>query len=165
MTKSIVVIFFFLFIACNNTNINNKVLEGENKSIKIDTSGKDDFRFNKSSDIRILSLYKEYDSSSSTYKESTSDISMKDYNNWYLNKENISDIIKSSKKISGTELDLSYLVLPFWYKGEFLMNNIKGNFKINAASFTILIFKDTSMYLGSSLKSKYKYFLVHPDTE
>ncbi len=114
------------------------------------------------SNYSIISAYKQYDPKSSTADSTSS--TLKDFHRWNLTKWEISDILKSSKPISGTEWDLSYLVLPFWYKGEFLINGKKGKYEINAASFAILQINDTTIYLGCTLKSKYKYFLEHPDT-
>jgi hypothetical protein len=111
--------------------------------------------------VKIISSYKVYDPKSSTYDSSAS--TLQDYKKWTLTKSDILEILKSGKEISGTEIDLKYLVLPFWYKGEFLVNGRKGKYAVNAASFVILQLNDTSIYLGCTSGRLYKYFLGHPD--
>lgn len=123
------------------------------KTISIDSVG--NFKFNKDSPIQILSASKQLDTTLSYYRMDTAKCK-----NWELSKNDILHIFKFSKQISGTEWDLNYEVLPCSYKGEFIIGSKKGRYEVNAASFVILIFKDTTIYLGCNLE--YKHFLSHP---
>lgn len=171
----ILAILFLQLVACGNSNrkntirhdnpYNNKasnLKKENNKYGTIKPIQKEPF-FNKNTSIQILSFSKEYDPNSSTDDSTTS--TMKDYNNWILNKKDILNILKSGIPISGTEWDFNYEVLPFWYKGEFLINDNREKYKINAASFVILTFKDSTVYLGCPQKSSQKYFLAPPNLE
>jgi hypothetical protein len=113
----------------------------------------------KKNTVQVLSFYKVVDP-----KSSSGIVDMKVYNSWNLTKENIVTILQSSHPVNGTTLDFDYEVLPYWYKGEMIMNGVKSSFDINAASFVEIIFKNDSIqYLGCTLKSNYKYFLSHPN--
>jgi len=142
----------------NNQNLPH-VINANAKNATDSSSPTFDIEVNKDS---IFTLTKIYDPESSTYDSSTSDIKMHDFNNWILTQKDALKILNSGKHISGTELDLNYLALPFWYKGEFITNGRKGKFEINAASFVVITFNDSIYYLGCSSKKLRKYFLVPP---
>jgi hypothetical protein len=171
-SRQLILILIAFLIACNHLNENtsekHKVViskKDTNSSLIDDSVVEKNIPEKNNGNFIILSISKIYDSASSTYRPNDSTLPFKKGIDWHLTRENILDILESSKPISGTELDLSYLVLPFWYQGKFLLNGTQGKYKINAASFVILKFKDSTIYLGSSQKTLSKYFLVPPYEE
>ena len=152
----ILVIIILTFSACRNINRANAIRQGKEYNgdsfnlVTGNTKGGtlrliQEESHSVNEPIRILSLYKVYDPQSSSYDSSV--VTMQQYSGWKLNKTDILHILKNSRPISGTELDLSYLVLPFWYEGRLIVNGRQGTYKVNAASFITLQFNDTTIHL------------------
>jgi len=166
------IFFIFLFQAIGCYDINNADRpKGEiQQQIKADSSNKnnetevlaeppkneDTIIFKLNSTFRIISAEKQFDTTSSEFRDH-----LKACNKWKLSEKEILDIFKSSEQISGTEWDLSYAVLPCFYKGQFSMDGKKGDYKVNAGSFIILDYQNNTIFLGCPSKSMYKYFLEH----
>lgn len=173
ITSILIILFFCELTICGCLNQKNNHKGVRERNIKYDSSKKTSLQFIKKkhndslikfselSNTQIISMHKMYDRGSSTEDSTAS--TMKEYRNWILKESDILNILMYSKPITGTELDLSYVTLPFWYKGELLINSHKATYKINAGSFTILKFEDTAIYLGYPFRN-HKYFLVPADT-
>lgn len=121
-------------------------------------SSKGKFSLTENSGLKILSISKLPDSTSSGISDFKSSV----FESWNLSEQNILLLIKNSHAISGTEWDMNYEVLPYCYTGKFLINDIKSQYRINAGGFTVLGFADTIFFLGASFKER-KYFLSLPD--
>jgi len=77
-----------------------------------------------------------------------------------LGKKQIIDILKSSNEIDGQKFHHFYDVLPCHYSGKVRINNGLVSFEINAGSYTVLEFRDTSVYLGYEKNGYKKNFIV-----
>lgn len=168
------IIFSFVVVfnlyACNNYESNSipekdtllvQEKEGLNEERLIpDTLNVDLMIANKSSKLILKYFNKSFDSTVRTQEKDKMACA-----NWSLTKEDIRQIFKNSKSISGTEWDLSYVVLPCFYSGEVELNDKKGKYELNAGSYAILKFSDTAIYLGFSSGSISKKFLSPPNEE
>ena len=82
---------------------------------------------------------------------------------WIISHKNLSNIIHNSKRISGTEWDLTFAVLPCIITGKLKQNKQIFKFEINAGSWIYIISKKTTIILGDYKKSDEKFFLIQPD--
>ena len=78
---------------------------------------------------------------------------------------NIEQIVRNSKEIDGQAFHHYYDVLPCYYSGKINIDGKSASYEVNAGAFTVLFFKDTSIYLGYTRNDYKKYFLVGPGTE
>ncbi len=82
---------------------------------------------------------------------------------WKIPKNVLPGIIKNSKSINGTELDLTFEVLPCIVDGQLKQNGQVYKFEINAGSWMYIYSSDSTIILGNFKKMDEKYFLVPPD--
>jgi hypothetical protein len=107
--------------------------------------------------IKVLDISKRSDSTSryfSMYKNSC--------DKWSLSANDIIHIVKSSTEITGEDFHHYYDVLPCYYAGELSVNEKRVPFEINAGSFIILTYKDTTVYLGYTRNDLKKFFVIGP---
>lgn len=107
--------------------------------------------------IKILSSSKKIDSTSNFLKKYGGQC-----NGWRINSTEIRDILLHSKKIDGHEFHYFYDVLPCSYVGRMNFNGKVAAFELNAGSFAIITYRDTSIYLGYDGSKYKKRFLSHP---
>jgi hypothetical protein len=108
--------------------------------------------------IEVLTAEKVADSSSIHYPSYKST-----YLNWQLTKEDIKTIIKLSEEIDGAEWHYFYLDLPFYYKGNAIIDGKEARYKVNAGATTVLFFADTTIMLGYKKDDFKKYFVEGRD--
>jgi hypothetical protein len=175
-TKILFTFLGLLLVACSNigtksSDLTNQVnpskstsdtiiVKAEAKEI-ISTSADSPYsQLNLKRKVEVLSIEKQIDSTSNFFE---------DYNlrcsKWVLNKTDATKILQISKVLDGSEFHDYYDVLPCYYAGKANIDGKLVSFKINAGSFSVLLFKDTSIYLGYNLKDNKKYFLVSPGIE
>lgn len=132
----------------------NRVYAKEIANTETDSSDTQLYRKRK---ISILSIEKKIDSTSDFYE---------DYNlrcsKWILSKTDATMILQVSKEINGSDFHDYYDVLPCYYTGKAHIDGKVAFYEINAGSFSVLRYKDTSIYLGYNKDDDKKYFLVSP---
>lgn len=175
-TKILFTLLGLTILACNNVNTKSSDFSNQlnpEKNISDTTLSKADAKeiastetdssytqLNPKRKVEILSIEKKIDSTSNFFE---------DYNlrcsKWILSKTDATMILQVSKVIDGSEFHDYYDVLPCYYMGKVNIDGKIASYKINAGSFSVLIFKDTSIYLGYNNKDDKKYFLVSPGIE
>jgi hypothetical protein len=98
----------------------------------------------------------------------TSQSSSKDTNackDWTIKNEDLPKIISDSRIISGTEWDLSFLVLPCIIKGQLKQDGKLFNIEVNGGSWLYVESSDTTLILGNFKKEDEKYFIDKPYRE
>lgn len=104
--------------------------------------------------VTILSFEKVVNSQSAFYNMYASGCE-----GWFLNEEQIKEIIHESKPIDGFTFSYFFDVLPCEYVGKLITNDsCKMDFTINAGSYILVSNNDTSMYLG--YYGNEKYFII-----
>lgn len=84
---------------------------------------------------------------------------------WNIETASLYTIIKDCQGISGTELDLSFEVLPCIIEGELLQTGKRYKFEINGGSWMYVRCGDTTLILGDYKQKDKKYFLSSPIEE
>ena len=113
-----ILILTLILVSCNQAKpVSNEIIAEKSKfkliEKKQDSVYTDLQHFNPYSIKKVISTSKQIDSSSSVLQNFNPQVLEK----WNLSHQEILQILKSSKFISGTEWDLSYEVLPYCYKG------------------------------------------------
>lgn len=171
-------IFFYIIIILLSCNNDSEIKEPEhqhNPIINQDSLGKDSLTIDTKKEvgdtqllssytkitpktiIKILTQKKEFDTASKflkVYKERC--------NSWSLTKSDILNILYSSNEIDGQEFQYYYDILPCYYSGKINVNGKLASYIINAGSSTIIIYRDSSIYLGYKKDDYKKYFLLKP---
>ena len=112
--------------------------------------------FNNNKPFTILSSKREITKQSSA----TDTVTCK---GWTISHKNLSNIIHNSKRINGTEWDLTFEVLPCIITGKLRQNKQIFKFEINAGSWIYIISKKTTIILGDYKKSDEKFFIIRPN--
>lgn len=110
--------------------------------------------------IEILSLNKGRDTSSKFLKLYSAKCSA-----WTLSKRDMKNIFLTSKEIDGQEVHHYYDVLPCYYSGKATIDGRLASYELNAGAFVVLMYKDTSIYLGYKKDDYKNYFLTGPGIE
>ena len=98
----------------------------------------------------------------------TNQSSAKDTNDckgWTISNKVLTKIIRDSRNIGGTELDLSFLVLPCIIKGQLKQKENMFDFEMNGGSWFYLKSPDTTLIFGNFKKEDEKYFIDKPSKE
>ena len=79
---------------------------------------------------------------------------------WKLDSTEIIQILNLRKKEEAFEIHNHYNVLPCYYEGYILLNNVKYFFTINAGSFVILSKGKKDLYFSCTNREIAKYFIT-----
>jgi hypothetical protein len=125
-------------------------LKNSKKGTNTKSKNKTDFKQDRP--FKILSSTR-----SITKQSSAKDTNM--CNDWAIPRRYLYKIIRDSKRIGGTEWDLSFEVLPCIIKGQLKQNENLFDFEINGGSWMYIKSSDTTMILGNFKKEDEKYFI------
>jgi hypothetical protein len=110
--------------------------------------------------VVILSLEKKYDTTSHFWTRYSTKCQ-----NWELSNKSIYQIIKYRRKIDSFQFHYFYDVLPCFYEGYVLVNDVKYHIIINPGAFLVLSKNGHDIYYNCTDKHIQKYFVSMPASE
>jgi hypothetical protein len=115
-------------------------------AVSVDSFGISPF-FTQNAALKLLTMSKSIDSTSSAIAEFDSAV----FNRWNLSETDIFKILNNSRQISGAEWDVNYVVLPYCFAGNALIDGRKCKYRINAGGASVLGFADTTIFFRGSI--------------